>query len=93
MWTDGLPSQRLADHHSRLAKGGVGLTTVAYGAVHPDGRTHETQMYMRPEVLPGLKKLTDDVHQYGAAASLQLTHCGFFTNNRHVTNKRPVAPA
>jgi 2,4-dienoyl-CoA reductase-like NADH-dependent reductase (Old Yellow Enzyme family) len=93
MWVDGLPSQQLVDHHARLAQGGVGLTTVAYGAVHPDGRTHETQMYMQPEVVPGLKKLTDAVHSHGAAASIQLTHCGFFTNNRLVTGKRPLAPS
>ncbi len=93
MWIDGLPSERLTEHHARLAKGGIGLTTVAYGSVHPDGRTHETQMVMRPEVLPGLKKLTAAVHANGAAASIQLTHCGFFTNNRLVTNKRPIAPS
>lgn len=93
MWENGLPSQRLTDHHARLAKGGVGLTTVAYGAVNADGRTMEHQMYMRPEVVPGLKRLTDAVHQHGAAASIQLTHCGFFTNNRQVAGKRPLAPS
>jgi 2,4-dienoyl-CoA reductase-like NADH-dependent reductase (Old Yellow Enzyme family) len=91
MRENGLVSQRLIDHHERLAKGGIGLTTLAYGAVNADGRTHETQMYMRPEVLPGLKKLTKAVHDNGAAASIQLTHCGFFTNNRLVTNKSPLA--
>lgn len=93
MWENGLPSQNLIDHHARLAQGGIGLTTVAYGAVHPDGRTHETQMVMRPEVLPGLKKLTKAVHDHGAAASIQLTHCGFFTNNSLVTNKQPIGPS
>jgi 2,4-dienoyl-CoA reductase-like NADH-dependent reductase (Old Yellow Enzyme family) len=93
MWDDGLPTQNLVDHHARLAQGGIGLTTVAYGAVHPDGRTMEHQMYMRPEVVPGLKKLTDAVHAHGGAASIQLTHCGFFTNNRLVTNRRPIGPS
>ncbi len=93
MWTDNLPSQQLVDHHARLAKGGVALTTVAYGSVNPDGRTHETQMYMRPEVVPGLKSLTDEVHRNGGAAAIQLTHCGFFTNNRQVTGNRPLAPS
>jgi len=93
MWENGLPSQRLVDHHARLAEGGVGLTTVAYGAVNADGRTMEHQMYMHPGVVPGLKRLTDAVHSHGAAASIQLTHCGFFTNNRLVTNKRPLGPS
>jgi 2,4-dienoyl-CoA reductase-like NADH-dependent reductase (Old Yellow Enzyme family) len=93
MWENGLPSQRLVDHHARLAEGGIGLTTVAYGAVNPDGRTMETQMVMSPEVVPGLRELTDAVHQHGASAAIQLTHCGFFTNNRLVTDKRPVGPS
>ncbi len=93
MWENGLPSKRLVDHHARLAQGGVGLTTVAYGAVNADGRTMEHQMYMRPEVVPDLKRLTDAVHSNGGAASIQLTHCGFFTNNRLVTSKRPLGPS
>ncbi|MCU0370249.1 MAG: NADH:flavin oxidoreductase [Bacteroidales bacterium] len=93
MWEDGLPSQRLVDHHARLAQGGIGLTTVAYGAINADGRTMAQQMYMRPEVVPGLKRLTDAVHSHGAAASIQLTHCGFFTNNRLVTDRRPLGPS
>lgn len=93
MWENGLPSQKLVEHHACLAQEGVGLTTVAYGAVNADGRTMEHQMYMRPEVVPGLKKVTDAVHAGGGAASIQLTHCGFFTNNRLVTGKRPVAPS
>ena len=93
MIRNGLPSKQLSEHHERIAKGGVALTTVAYGAVNPDGRTHETQMYMRKEVVPGLKQLTDAVHAQGAHASIQLTHCGFFTNNRLVTGKRPLSPS
>ena len=31
---------------------------------------------MRPEIVPGLRKLTDAVHAEGAAASIQLGHCG-----------------
>ncbi len=93
MWENGLPSQKLVEHHARLAKGGVGLTTVAYGAVNPDGRTMAGQMYMCPEVVPGLKRVTDAIHSEGGKASLQLTHCGFFTNNHLVTNKRPQAPS
>jgi 2,4-dienoyl-CoA reductase-like NADH-dependent reductase (Old Yellow Enzyme family) len=93
MWENGLPSQKLVEHHARLAKGGIGLTTVAYGAISPDGRTMAGQMYMCPEVLPGLKRVTDAIHSEGGKASLQLTHCGFFTNNHLVTNKRPIAPS
>jgi 2,4-dienoyl-CoA reductase-like NADH-dependent reductase (Old Yellow Enzyme family) len=93
MYRDGMPLPALTAHHARLAEGGVALTTVAYGAVNADGRTNSEQMYMREEVIPELKKLTSAVHSYGGAASLQLTHCGFFTKNREVTGKKPVSPS
>ena len=31
---------------------------------------------MRPEILPALRQLTDDIHATGAAASIQIGHCG-----------------
>ena len=31
---------------------------------------------MRPEIIPGLRKLTDAIHAEGAAAGIQLGHCG-----------------
>ncbi len=31
------PTQQLTDFHARNAEGGIALTTVAYGAVNPDG--------------------------------------------------------
>lgn len=93
MGKDGFPTPQLIDFHARLARGGVGMTTVAYGAVNADGRTHEEQMYLRPELLPGLQQLTAAVHGYGAAASIQLTHCGFFTRNRRLESDKPLAPS
>ena len=93
MCRNGLPTAQLINFHALVAQGGVGMTTVAYGAVSPDGRTHEEQLYLQPEVLPGLKRLTKAVHDYGAAASIQLTHCGFFTRNRQLERDRPLAPS
>ena len=86
-------SPALVEHHRRIAEGGAGLTTVAYCAVNADGRTFVDQLYMRPELVPGLRRLTDAVHQHGAAASLQLGHCGGFCNNRELTRARPLAPS
>jgi 2,4-dienoyl-CoA reductase-like NADH-dependent reductase (Old Yellow Enzyme family) len=72
-------TQELVNFHGELARGGVGMTTVAYCAVSDKGRTFADQLILRPESHPMLRKLTDTVHQSGAAASLQLGHCGFFT--------------
>lgn len=44
---------------------------------------------MREEISENLKKLTGAVHKEGAAASIQLGHCGFFTS-RKVIGKRPM---
>ena len=54
-----------------------------------DGRAFDHELWMREEVLAGLRRLTDAVHREGAAASIQLGHCGFFTS-RKVAGKRPL---
>lgn len=78
MCIDGKPSKALVKHHQDLAAGGVGLTTVAYMAVTKDGRTLPNQIWMRNEVVPDLKVLSDAVHAQGGAVSAQLTHAGSF---------------
>lgn len=86
-------SPGLINHHRELAAGGVAMTTVAYCAVGPDGRTFADQLYLRPEVMPALRRLTDAVHREGAAVSLQLGHCGAFCNNRQLLRRRPLGPS
>ena len=70
------PSEMLLDYHRSVAAGGVGMTTVAYAAVTRSGLSFDRQLWMRPEIVPGLLKLTDAVHHHGAAVSIQLGHCG-----------------
>lgn len=71
-----VPSEQLLDYHRSVAAGGVGMTTVAYAAVTRSGLSFDRQLWMRPEIVPGLRRLTDAVHAEGAAASIQLGHCG-----------------
>lgn len=52
------------------------MTTVAYAAVTRSGLSFDRQLWMRPEIIPGLRRLTDAVHAEGAAAGIQLGHCG-----------------
>ena len=70
------PSEQLLEYHRSVAAGGVGMTTVAYAAVTRSGLSFDRQLWMRPEIVPGLRRLTDAVHAEGAAASIQLGHCG-----------------
>ncbi len=89
MCPGGRPSEALAAHHREIAAGGAAMTTVAYCSVSADGRSYPTQMLMRPEIVPALRRLTDTVHREGAAASLQLAHCGYFADRR-VIGGRPL---
>ncbi|MGV7558477.1 NADH:flavin oxidoreductase [Mycobacterium kansasii] len=73
---DALVTDDLIEYHRLPAAGGVGMTTVAYCAVSPGGRTSGDGMWMRPEAVPGLRRLTDAVHAEGAAVSAQIGHAG-----------------
>jgi len=84
MCPEGRVSPALVAHHREVAAGGTALTTVAYASISPDGRSYATQLCMRPDVAPGLRTLVDAVHREGAAASLQLGHCGYFADRRLV---------
>lgn len=91
MFNQGIPTQNLIDHHVAMAKGGVALTTVSYGAVSADGRTFIDQMYINDRSIKELKILAHEVHSAGGKVSIQLTHCGYFSKNKEV--KQPLAPS
>lgn len=84
----GLVTDELIDYHLRPVRGGVGMTTVAYCAVSPEGRTDRHQIWMRREALPGLRRLADAVHGEGAAISAQIGHAGPVANP--VSNQLPA---
>ncbi|CAM4463632.1 NADPH dehydrogenase [Mycobacterium basiliense] len=73
---DALVTDDLIEYHRQPAAGGVGMTTVAYCAVSPGGRTGGEQIWMRPEAVPGLRRLTEAIHAEGAAVSAQIGHAG-----------------
>lgn len=79
---EALVTDALIDYHLRPAAGGVAMTTVAYCAVSPEGRTERRQLWMRPEALPGLRGLTRAVHDTGAAVCAQLGHAGPVADGR-----------
>ena len=65
------------------------MTTVAYAAVTRSGLSFDRQLWMRPEIVPGLRQLTDAVHAEGAAAGIQLGHCGNMSH-RSICGCTPV---
>lgn len=73
---DALVTDDLIEYHRLPAAGGVAMTTVAYCAVSPGGRTGGNQISMRPHAVPGLRRLTEAIHAEGAAISAQIGHAG-----------------
>jgi 2,4-dienoyl-CoA reductase-like NADH-dependent reductase (Old Yellow Enzyme family) len=72
---------------------GVGLATIAFGAVRPEGRVEEQLPWMwRDDAGEALAPLAAAIHDRGARASLQLGHGGRQVSPK-VTGATPVAPS
>ena len=80
------PKGRITDDlvafHERVASGGAAMTTVAYLAVAPEGRTDRHCVLLGPDSVDGLSRLTATVHDAGALASAQIGHAGPVANSR-----------
>jgi 2,4-dienoyl-CoA reductase-like NADH-dependent reductase (Old Yellow Enzyme family) len=59
-----------------MAKGGVGLTTVAFCAVSPEGMGTPNELVLADSAVPGLRRLAEAVHAEGGAVSAQIGHAG-----------------
>ncbi len=84
----GTVSDELIDFHRRVAAGGAAMSTVAYLAVSPEGRTDRHCLVLSGDTVPGLRRLTDAVHAEGAAAAAQIGHAGPVANAR--SNRTPA---
>ena len=87
----GIVTDDLVEFHRRMAAGGVAMTTVAYLAVAPEGRTDDGCIVLGPSVRDGLRRLTDAVHAEGALAAAQVGHAGPVANA--ASNKVPSISA
>lgn len=93
MTRGGQPSARLKDFHTRIAAGGVAMTTIGYCAVEADGRLNENMMYMHESIRQPLTELIDAVHGLDCKVSGQMGHGGGFSKNRELQRKRPLGPS
>lgn len=84
------PSEMLYNYHTSVAAGGIGMTTLAYAAVTQSGLSFERQLWLRPDIIPGLRKITDAIHREGAAASIQIGHCGNMSH-RSICGCTPIS--
>lgn len=83
------PTEMLRDYHWSVARGGVGMTTLAYAGICRSALSFDTQLWLRPEIVPSLREITDGIHGYGAKASIQIGHCGNMTH-RSTAGGTPV---
>ena len=90
MCENNAPTQMLQDYHTSVAAGGIGMTTLAYASVQRNGLSFKRQLWLRPEIVPDLRRITDAVHKEGAAVSIQIGHCGNMSK-RSVAGTTPVS--
>jgi len=75
---DGMPKDRYRLYHVEKAKGGVALTMTAGSAVvSPDSPpVFGNLLAWRDDIVPWMRRLTDECHAHGSAVMIQLTHLG-----------------
>lgn len=92
-YSDGSVTDRLVAYHVERAKGGVGLIIVEASYVHPSGKGFKNQVGIYSDrLLPGLRRLVEAVHAYGAKIAIQLYHGGRQTSSK-VTGQPLLAPS
>jgi 2,4-dienoyl-CoA reductase-like NADH-dependent reductase (Old Yellow Enzyme family)/thioredoxin reductase len=91
-FVDGVPTDDTLAYYNRRATG-LGLATVGFSAVRPEGRVENQIAWMWPEgTASALEPLADAIHRAGAAAGIQLGHGGRQVSPK-VTGTDPVAPS
>lgn len=75
---DGMPKDRYRLYHVEKAKGGIALTMTAGSAVvSPDSPpVFGNLLAYKDEIVPWMRRLSDECHAHGAAVMIQLTHLG-----------------
>ena len=72
----GAPDDGLCAYYAARARG-TGLIIVEHAYISPEGMAHGKQLSMADDALiPAYRKLTDAVHEQGAAVFAQLSHAG-----------------
>ncbi|HUR43917.1 MAG TPA: FAD-dependent oxidoreductase [Aestuariivirga sp.] len=87
---DGMPKDQYRLYHVEKAKGGIALTMTAGSAVvsRDSPPVFGNLLAYKDEIVPWLRRLADECHDYGAAVMIQLTHLG----RRTVWNKADWLP-
>jgi 2,4-dienoyl-CoA reductase-like NADH-dependent reductase (Old Yellow Enzyme family) len=74
---DGTVSDALLAYIKRQASSGAGLLISEITGVHPSGLIGKQELgSFDDRFIPGLKKMAEAMHSFGAKVAMQLHHCG-----------------
>ena len=89
----GAVTERLIGYYRARARGGAGLIDVEFTYIHPAGKIFDHMLGIYDNrLIPGLRRLTDSVHEEGANIFIQISHGGRRAHSE-VTGSVPVAPS
>ena len=89
---EGTATGSLVEHYVRRAKA-LGLIIVEHSYVSLQGKLSERQLGIHDDgLIPGLKKLVQNVHAMGTPIAAQINHAGARTT-QEITGMPPVAPS
>jgi len=81
------------ERYRNLAKGDVGLIIPGYIYIHPLGRTLKYQAGIHSDdMIAGLKKVVEAVHQEGGKIAFQIAHAGRQTS-KEIIGQTPIGPS
>ena len=86
---DNGPTRMLRDYHLSVARGGVGMTTLAYAGICRSALSFDTQLGCAPKSRPRCGKSPTAYTPLDAKASIRIGHCGNVTH-RSTAGGTPV---
>jgi len=90
---NGEVTERLIRYYKERSKGGVGLITIKATAVSREGIGWKNNLSVYDDrYIPGLKKVTEALHEHGAKVALEIFHTGSKAPAA-ITGQQPVAPS
>ena len=86
-------TDKLIKRYGQIAKGGAGLIIPGYLYIMTNGRAMKNQTGIHnDDMIEGLKKLVDDIHDKGSKVAFQLVHSGRQTS-KDCIGQTPLAPS
>lgn len=86
-------SEAMIHYYAARAKGGVGLILVENSGIGPQGRSGAIQLRCdSANYVPGIGRIADAIHYYGAKAMIQLQHAGQSARREDI-GEIPVGPS